>query len=309
MNPIQNIGEANFGIVTYMVVLLVICIISNFVVRKNEIVPDFFIQQKWNVIEGAIVLILGQVAVFLLKSAALFFQDAPFVFTAINLFYGPMMLTAIWLFFQFRLRQPLAVLGISKGQWRGDIFWGSKWIFILYLMAFLFLYILPDQRLSGMYDRILTEQEGSVKALEVYVSFWGLPIAIFLLLSTLLFSNAIEEILFRGIFYSSLRKKFNMLGANFMSSALFMLSHGRVSLGIFAFGCFFGYLYERSKSLVPSIAAHIIANLLFYVFIGVISRTNINSRTFLNLGTSVLSICVVVTWLLSTKKNLVGEKE
>jgi membrane protease YdiL (CAAX protease family) len=301
---IRNIVEPNFWIITYVVVLLTICAISSLIVRKNAIIPVFFVQQKWTVIDAAVVLMIGQVAVLLLQKAASFLQDNFLMFTALHLFYGPIMLTVVWLFFHFRLRQPLTVMGISKCQWTGNICLGSKWIFALYLPLFLLLYLLPDQTVSEMIGRSLAEVKGSVNAIEENLSFWGLSISVLLLFLMLLFGNALEEIYYRGIFYSVLRKTFNAPIANLMSSALFMLSHGGASLGTFAAGCLFAYLYERSKSLVPSISAHIMKNLISYVFLGFVIRTNVDHRNIIIVGILILSICLVITWLLSYKIKL-----
>lgn len=76
-----------------------------------------------------------------------------------------------------------------------------------------------------------------------------------------------EEIMFRGIIYTALRRKQQMWSAMVISSLIFAFAHGQViHFGeIFIVGIFLAYLYERTKSLLPSITLHIIMNLFFAI--------------------------------------------
>lgn len=67
-----------------------------------------------------------------------------------------------------------------------------------------------------------------------------------------------EESLFRGFLYRTLRKKFGIGLSLFVSAALFSVAHmdaGAV-LPLLCLGWLFGYVFERTRSLLPSMIAH-----------------------------------------------------
>ncbi len=74
-------------------------------------------------------------------------------------------------------------------------------------------------------------------------------------------SAVLEELLFRGVFISSLRVYGNGF-AVIVSALVFALSHTAVSSvpSAFLFGLFFGFLFVKTNSLVPSIIFHLINN-------------------------------------------------
>jgi membrane protease YdiL (CAAX protease family) len=76
-----------------------------------------------------------------------------------------------------------------------------------------------------------------------------------------------EEVIFRGMIYTAFRKRRSKWTAMVFTSLLFAFSHGQFLhfLAIFSSGFLLVYLYDRTKSLVPSIALHISMNLLFTI--------------------------------------------
>ncbi|HUT33264.1 MAG TPA: CPBP family intramembrane glutamic endopeptidase [Planctomycetota bacterium] len=72
-----------------------------------------------------------------------------------------------------------------------------------------------------------------------------------------------EELLFRGFFYATLRRHMGPLGAIVLSSLTFAALHSHAAglLPLFVIGFLLAYLYERTGSLVASIAAHSAYNL------------------------------------------------
>jgi membrane protease YdiL (CAAX protease family) len=76
-----------------------------------------------------------------------------------------------------------------------------------------------------------------------------------------------EEIMFRGMFYTALRKRRNKWWAMALTSLVFAFSHGQLLhfMAIFSSGLLLVYLYDRTKSLVPSISLHVSMNLLFVI--------------------------------------------
>jgi len=72
----------------------------------------------------------------------------------------------------------------------------------------------------------------------------------------------LEELLFRGIIYQSLRTKVKPLFAIPISAFLFAAVHMELSalLPIFVAGCIMAYTFERAKSLYVPIAIHCLNN-------------------------------------------------
>ena len=77
-----------------------------------------------------------------------------------------------------------------------------------------------------------------------------------------------EEIFFRGFILAALIPRVGALGAMVATSTLFALSHGSVSIiiPVFASGLLLAWLYLRTHSLWPCIAAHSAQNILAISF-------------------------------------------
>ncbi len=71
-----------------------------------------------------------------------------------------------------------------------------------------------------------------------------------------------EEIIFRGVVYAALRRRWGMRWGLLGSAALFAGLHGDpLAFGpIFVLGCLLGWLYEQTGSLVPSMTVHFVHN-------------------------------------------------
>jgi len=71
-----------------------------------------------------------------------------------------------------------------------------------------------------------------------------------------------EELFFRGMIYQWLRQKWSPWLANFVSSSLFGLLHGDLAIAgaTFTMGLLLAWIFERSQSLWPAIAIHVINN-------------------------------------------------
>jgi membrane protease YdiL (CAAX protease family) len=75
-----------------------------------------------------------------------------------------------------------------------------------------------------------------------------------------------EEVFFRGFLFPGFVKKWGVLAGIIVSSALFALSHGALAalIPIFLTGIIFSWIYYRTNSICPTIAAHIMQNTLAY---------------------------------------------
>jgi membrane protease YdiL (CAAX protease family) len=114
------------------------------------------------------------------------------------------------------------------------------------------------------------------------VIFFYLKSDSFYILFTLFFLSSIvapfaEEIIFRGIIYPSLKEKFPVPSAIFLSSAIFALMHNEVFVvaGLFAFGILLAYLFEKHQNLWLPIGVHFLNNLFANVAILVVKYTEV----------------------------------
>jgi hypothetical protein len=95
---------------------------------------------------------------------------------------------------------------------------------------------------------------------------WGPPLVVGLtVVDTVLLTPVFEEIVFRGLLFGTLRRRFSMGVAAPLSAGIFALAHGYGLLGfaaVFWSGLLWAWAYERTGSLLPGIATHAADNLL-----------------------------------------------
>lgn len=137
----------------------------------------------------------------------------------------------------------------------------------------------------------------------------GVPLVLFVLMFVI-FPAVLEEVLFRGILLSRLRK----LGDGFavvLSSVIFaLMHHDLVSMpGVFLFGLLFGYATILSNSLIPAIAMHFLNNSIAVLFLwlerhGVSGTVEILAVALLFFGiTSLAGICIYAGLLAHQNKR------
>jgi hypothetical protein len=93
---------------------------------------------------------------------------------------------------------------------------------------------------------------------------WGAPAAVAAdILDSCVFAPVVEELLFRGLLYGTLRLRLGPLPATLLSAALFAVAHGYGVIGfasVFGSGVLWALAYERTRSLLPGILAHATGN-------------------------------------------------
>ncbi len=85
------------------------------------------------------------------------------------------------------------------------------------------------------------------------------------LLEYVILAPLFEELVFRGLLFAILRRKFRFLPAALISALIFGLAHGYGVVGLFSVcwsGVLWAWIYEKTGSLGPGILAHAINNLL-----------------------------------------------
>jgi hypothetical protein len=93
---------------------------------------------------------------------------------------------------------------------------------------------------------------------------WGSPAEVAVdVLDSCLLAPVLEELLFRGLLYGTLRLRLGPSSATWLSAALFALAHGYGAIGfasVVMSGVLWAVAYERTRSLLPAILAHAVNN-------------------------------------------------
>lgn len=92
----------------------------------------------------------------------------------------------------------------------------------------------------------------------------GLLLAVSLV-EYVVFAPLFEELVFRGLLFATLRRKYGWGTAGAISAGIFALAHGYGLLGtvsVFWSGMLWAWAYEKTGSLLPGMAAHMLNNLL-----------------------------------------------
>jgi len=94
---------------------------------------------------------------------------------------------------------------------------------------------------------------------------WGsAPVVAVELIDTVVLTPVVEEILFRGLLFATLRARLGLGASAVLSAAIFAVAHGYGAAGfiaVFWSGVLWAVAYEKTGSLLPSIAAHAVDNL------------------------------------------------
>ncbi len=106
---------------------------------------------------------------------------------------------------------------------------------------------------------------------------WGGPAALVTALAeVLVLAPVLEELVFRGLLYGTLRRRLGTLSAAAVSAGLFAVGHGYGLPGlasVFTAGVIYAWAYERTGSLLPGMAAHAVSNLLATLTVAGLLRT------------------------------------
>lgn len=162
-------------------------------------------------------------------------------------------------FLRVNYRIGLNSLGIKWFNWSRKSF--KSGLFYLGFMPIMMLLTYIGLVLCNIFG-IKPEPHPMVEILEKEKSL----IFIYYIITTAVFIAPIfEEILFRGLFYQTLRKRLGFLKAAIISSCIFSLLHFNPSqfLPIMGLGTLFCFIFEYTGSLLPAIVLHIFNNGLF----------------------------------------------
>lgn len=91
--------------------------------------------------------------------------------------------------------------------------------------------------------------------------------------SLVILTPIVEEVIFRGILFNGLRRRYSFWIAAVASSLLFAIAHMQwnVAVDTFALGLILCYLVEKSGSIVPSIVLHALKNSIAFTFLFIVT--------------------------------------
>lgn len=163
---------------------------------------------------------------------------------------GALTLVFLVIFFAVRKISPLKAAGLVAVE---DRLVGSAAAITpaLYLVVSMLLAMVPEHWMEG-YEQASAALGGS---------------DVLTLLATVIFAPLAEEIIFRGLVQSRLERVMPGWAACLLSALLFGLCHGQLLWIAYAFlmGFLFGRMRQAGGSLLPSLAAHFIFNLIGYL--------------------------------------------
>ncbi len=169
-------------------------------------------------------------------------------------------LVAVWVVaLVTRLKKaPLSSLGLTRNDFFKNLRTGfcSYWGMVPVLLALLFM--------TSALVKIFSYEPPTQAVVEIYLKKSTEHFIVFFTLFVAVLGPIFEEIFFRGFAYTALRARFGASAAMILTALVFSALHLNLTafLPIFFLGIFLAYLYEKTGSLVPSMTAHVLHNVI-----------------------------------------------
>lgn len=209
----------------------------------------------WSGSAGATVLIRGGALWIGLLITILSFGPSSFRILAMPLTYLPL------LFMAWRDLMEPAGLGFREGiGWTprpGR--WGRCWRLVAIVSATGLL----GEWLVTMITQPMGLSSHWTEGFDEALVWGGRPELLTSLVETIVFAPVFEEIVFRGLFFATLRRRFGFVASALISASVFAIAHGYGLLGFISVlwsGLLWAWVYERSGSVLPGILAHMVNN-------------------------------------------------
>ena len=168
--------------------------------------------------------------------------------------------------FCFLSRRYVGIWQLGLNTWRREYLRGGLWTYLS---------ILPVMAMVGAFlglfrKTLLPEQE----IYNLLMGLTSLPISLLFLVIVGLIAPLLEEIIFRGFLFGTLRNSFSPWRSMVYSSLLFAALHQSLVafLPIFFLAMVLAYLYEKTGSLWPSIILHMVNNTVATLFAILVRR-------------------------------------
>ena len=163
----------------------------------------------------------------------------------ISLLSGAATLIFLAVFFLLRRKNPLKECGFLATRGR-QVFMAAGLAPILYLATTLILGALPQEWLEDYMEASAALNDTGL----------------LMMLATVIFAPLVEEIVFRGLVLTRLRRGMPGWLAVLITALAFGVCHGQIVWIAYAFvlGTIFGFMALRARSIWPSLTAHLIFN-------------------------------------------------
>ncbi len=215
----------------------------------NDGEKELFKHQQWRPIDIVTIILLFNTTNFLF-----YYVLIDYVINSTSLIKGMylyashiLVLLFLFAYFKFRLRQNIKVLGFKFDNLFKAIGYGLVAGFIINFIGINLL------KLFG-------------KETNFWKEMWGIdtpPISfnhILFFFLVIFFAPFVEELVFRGLLYSTYRKKYGAILAVLITSFIFVTSHP--DGGFILAPIMFCLLYEKTESILSPIVSHCIVNFL-----------------------------------------------
>jgi len=124
-------------------------------------------------------------------------------------------------------------------------------------------------------------------------------------LAAVIMDQIVEELLFRGLVYRRIRNYAGRMPAMVLSSLFFGIYHGNVVQGVYAFaiGMLFAFIYDKYKTLIAPILAHVFANLVSVLSVetGIFDFMYTNDLSFYISTVVEVVVCIVLIVFINKK--------
>lgn len=159
---------------------------------------------------------------------------------------------------RWRFGKTLESVGLTTHQFWKNVKRGI--LGYLAIVPWLFASLLATSLLMKLFSY---EPEPQV-VVQIYLKNSSDKYLLFFTLFVALVGPAIEEIFFRGFAYTAFRNRWGVRSAMFGSAAVFAALHMNLVafVPVFMLGVFLAYLYEKTGSLVSSVAVHMTHNFI-----------------------------------------------
>ncbi|MBC7334015.1 MAG: CPBP family intramembrane metalloprotease [Actinobacteria bacterium] len=221
---------------------------------------------KWTALDGIvsmIVLVLLLAGIYFGASGVLkslgkgeFLNISNINNISFSLFYGIqviLMLGVVWFFAIFWRRASFKDLGLNYYSIAKTLWYSFLFLIVIFLISFLYVYVLKS----------FFNIEAPQSKVEQLVRNRSISANILLFVVAVV-APFCEELYFRGFLYSAFKKSWGVTGGLFLSSFLFALAHMEPYsfVPIMIIGWILAYVFEKTKSLFPSIFLHGLYNLV-----------------------------------------------
>lgn len=229
----------------------------------RDSVPLFFVSQRWSLTDAAVLLAITHIiliGVWEMVSLTRGNRNLYLIFTVADVLSSPLIIGVVWLRFG-KIRALLAEMGLFTAGWGRSILAAVPWVLVFVMFYLLVMLVLPAQQFAEI---VRAQNPGVENKIGIYIRTWGIEASILITIWVTITTVFVEEVLFRGLLYSALRKLIGRPNSALASAFLFTLAHSGIragSIGIFGFGCLFAYLYDRTNSLLSPIFLHLVTDL------------------------------------------------